>query len=199
MRKMIKLFFLFLLLVLAACVPVLASLLSLPEAYIKCINNIDWIAWYAALLSLYGFYEKYQKRNKDFGYMIYVSSLVNQLEKMDEVIVNIDILQKMTINEGLDKRTQKVEQIQESATSVFSMIASKLGNVDQHFKSSHKKIFNEDIEENIYPKFSHLLQNIKQTSQNQENFKKSAQMLHNSIVKEKEKLVQIIQKIHDKC
>jgi hypothetical protein len=196
---MIKLFFLFLLLVLAACVPVLASLLSLPEAYIKCINNIDWIAWYAALLSLYGFYEKYQKRNKDFGYMIYVSSLVNQLEKMDEVIVNIDILQKMTINEGLDKRTQKVEQIQESATSVFSMIASKLGNVDQHFKSSHKKIFNEDIEENIYPKFSHLLQNIKQTSQNQENFKKSAQMLHNSIVKEKEKLVQIIQKIHDKC
>ena len=92
--RCIKLFFLFLLLVLAACVPVLASLLSLPEAYIKCINNIDWIAWYAALLSLYGFYEKYQKRNKDFGYMIYVSSLVNQLEKMDEVIVNIDILQK---------------------------------------------------------------------------------------------------------
>ena len=199
MRKMIKLFFLFLLLVLAACVPVLASLLSLPEAYINCINNIDWIAWYAALLSLYGFYEKYQKRNKDFGYMIYVSSLVNQLEKMDEVIVNIDILQKMTINEGLDKITQKVEHIQEIATSVFSMIASKLGNVDQHFKSSHKKTFNEDIEENIYPKFSHLLQNIKQTSQNQENFKKSAQMLHDSVVKEKDKLVQIIQKIRDKC
>ena len=199
MRKMIKLFFLFLLLVLAACVPVLASLLSLPEAYIKRINDIDWIAWYAALLSLYGFYEKYQKRNKDFGYMIYVSSLVNQLEKMDEVIVNIDILQKMTINEGLDKITQKVEHIQESATSVFSMIASKLGNVDQHFKSSHKKTFNEDIEENIYPKFSHLLQNIKQTPQNQENFKKYAQMLHDSVVKEKDKLVQIIQKIRDKC
>ncbi len=196
---MIKFVVLFLLLIFAACIPVWASIFSLSETYLKRIKDVDWIAWYAALLSLYGCYEKYLKRHKDVNHLIYVSSLVNQLEKMDEVIVNIDILQKMTINEGLDKVTQKVKDIQEDATIVFDIIASKLGNVDQHFKSEYKKTFNNDIEKDIYPKFSHLLQNIRQTSQNQEKFKKSSQLLYDSVVKEKEKLVQIIQKIHDKC
>ncbi|MBO5443486.1 MAG: hypothetical protein J6A33_06835 [Alphaproteobacteria bacterium] len=194
---MIKFILLLLLLIIAAFIPFIADFVFVSK--IKFIKSIDWIAWYAALLSLYGYFEKHLKRHKDIEHLIYINTLVNQLEKMDEATVNIDILQKMTINDGLDKITQKVEGIQEDVTTIFNIIANKLGNVDQHFKSEFKKAFNNDIEENIYPKFSYLLQNIQQNPENQKKFKEIVQRLHDNMGDEKEKLVQIIEKIRDKC
>jgi len=71
-----------------------------------------------------------------------------------------------------------------------------LGKIDSRCKSNHKNDFESYLENDIYPKFSHMLQytNITDIGE-KEIFCKATQSLHNSLVDTVNMLVNMLKKV----
>lgn len=160
--------------------------------------NIDWVAWYGAVVALYGIEESYRLRRSEITKSIYITPLINMLPKIDDVIKELTIFEKINSKDS-QKLCSDILKLQIDTTHIFSDVCSLLKKVDKHYSTHYRNKIEELLEEKVYPLFSHLMQNAKFQNDKEAIFQKANKSLQNNILDIQNRLVSFITKINNKC
>lgn len=160
--------------------------------------DIDWVAWYGALVALYGIEESYRLRRAEITKSIYITPLINILPKIDDIIKELTVIEKMNAKDSHKLRSD-ILKLQTDTTYLFSDICSLLKKVDKHCSTHYREKIDDLLEDKVYPLFSHMVQNVSFQNNEEFIFQKANKSLQDNILDIQNRLVSFITKINNKC
>lgn len=157
----------------------------------------DTLAIFSGILSLYVLYEEYSNRNKDNDRSIYIQPLLFEFATLRDLENKVDIINKMSIHDPIEKRQDDLNNLQKSITNLALRISNRLQQADQRFNLKNKKVFEDFLEEKVYNKCVHLSQNSLKDYIEITTFQNDANELKSNILNLENLLNGIINQISD--